>query len=90
MRLELFISESCTNCRVLKKQLKEVLDEMGEDYERVVSERSVEDSEVMAELLMLNVDSVPVIRFQDEVYKLDNIRDKKILKEILMAGKKRG
>ncbi|MEN3007000.1 MAG: thioredoxin family protein [Candidatus Methanosuratincola petrocarbonis] len=88
MRLELFTSKTCANCKVLKKHLKELLGELGEDYDKVVSERSIEDSEVMAELLMLNVDSVPVIRIGGELFGWDRIRDKASLKKILTEHKK--
>ncbi|MEM2128575.1 MAG: thioredoxin family protein [Candidatus Methanosuratincola sp.] len=88
MRLELFTSETCANCRALKKNLRAVLGEIGEDYERVVSEKSIEDSEVMAELLMLNVDSVPVIRIGGEVFEWGRIKERAALKKILMEYKK--
>ncbi|MDH7556597.1 MAG: thioredoxin family protein [Candidatus Methanosuratincola sp.] len=88
MKLELFTSQTCTNCRTLKRHLKEILDEIGEDYDMVVSEKSIEDGEVMAELLMLNVDSVPLIRIEGKLFGWDRTRDKTSLKKILTEHKK--
>ncbi|MEJ5292076.1 MAG: thioredoxin family protein [Candidatus Methanosuratincola sp.] len=88
MKLEIFTSETCANCKVLKKHLKELMAELGEDYGETVVERSIDDSDVMAELLMLNVDSIPVMRIGGKVYEWQSIKDKAGLKKILTEHKK--
>ncbi|MDI9643788.1 MAG: glutaredoxin domain-containing protein [Candidatus Verstraetearchaeota archaeon] len=89
MKLELFTSDTCVNCRMLKKNLKEVLKEIGEDYGGVVLERNIDnDSDALADLLMLNLDSVPVIRIGNRVYEWDSVKERESLKRALMAHKK--
>lgn len=87
MKIELFTSDTCANCKTLKKYLREVLGEMEEDYDRVVLEKSIEDSEVLAELLMLNIDSVPIIRIGEDIFSWEKLKNRTSLKKILMDRK---
>lgn len=87
MKLELFTSNNCANCKAVKKDLREVLHEIGEDYEKVVVERNIEDSNVLAELLMHNIDTVPVIRIDGKVFEFKKIKDKTKLRKMLQNVK---
>jgi len=87
MKIEFFTSETCANCKMLKKHLRAVLGEIGEDYDRVVLEKSIENSEVLAELLMLNIDSVPIIRIGEDIFGWEKLKDRASLKKILMDHK---
>ncbi len=59
--IKLFTHEGCANCREAKKLLQRVLPDFGASYETHVLERDIEDSEALAELLMLNTEHVPAI-----------------------------
>uniref|UniRef100_A0A7C3J2R0 Glutaredoxin domain-containing protein n=1 Tax=Candidatus Methanomethylicus mesodigestus TaxID=1867258 RepID=A0A7C3J2R0_9CREN len=61
MRIELYTSETCSNCRKLKKLLPELLSGFGLKYEEVIVERNVEDSDVLADLLLLNTEIIPAL-----------------------------
>ncbi|MEJ5292998.1 MAG: hypothetical protein WHS82_05290 [Candidatus Methanosuratincola sp.] len=69
-KIKLYKSPSCTRCPIAKFILNRVLVTMGLDYESTVVERDTEnDSEAMAELLMLDCDKTPVIRLGGSLIK---------------------
>ncbi len=66
MQVELFTSSGCINCRKLKKILPRLLSEHGARIESVV-ERDVGDAAVLADLMMLNADTIPTLRIGDSI-----------------------
>ncbi|MBC7121065.1 MAG: hypothetical protein H5T33_05790 [Candidatus Methanosuratus sp.] len=69
-KIKLYKSPSCTRCPIAKFILNRVLVTMGLDYASLVEERDTEnDSEAMAELLMLNCNNTPVIKLGNVLIK---------------------
>ncbi|RLE48460.1 MAG: hypothetical protein DRJ31_07220 [Candidatus Methanomethylicota archaeon] len=86
-KVELFKTPTCVKCPITKKLLAKILSEKGLSYEDYVVERDVtQDSDAMAELLMLNALTTPVVRFGDIVlYEEDAVKEDK-LREVLRAA----
>jgi len=66
MPIELFTSAGCVNCRKLKKLLPQTLAKNGVSIKDVI-ERDVCDATVLADLLMLGVDTIPTLRIGDSI-----------------------
>lgn len=61
MKIKLYTQEGCVNCARVKAILRRMLPEFNLAYSATVSELDISDSEVLAELMMMDASSVPVI-----------------------------
>jgi len=66
MKIELFTSERCANCRKVKKILNKLLPEFGLIYEDSVTERDVNKTDALADLTMLDTEMIPTLRIRDK------------------------
>lgn len=60
VKIELFTSVNCMNCRKLKKILPKMLSQNGVLIEDVI-ERDVADAAALTDLMMLNSDVIPTL-----------------------------
>ena len=87
MKVELFKTPTCVKCPLTVELLKKILSEAGLRYEEVVVERDVTaDSDAMAELLLLNALSTPVVRCGSEVLYEEDATSEEKLRELLRKG----
>lgn len=61
MKIRLYTQEGCTHCTEVKGILAKMLPEFGLEYSTAVSEIDIDDSAVLADLIMMGAHSVPVI-----------------------------
>lgn len=81
-KIRFYKSPSCTRCPVAKFILRRVLVTVGLDYDAVVEERDTEnDSEAMAELLMLDCDKTPVIKLGEKLIREEEALIEKTVRE---------
>lgn len=86
-KVTLFKTPTCTKCQVVRSVLTKILREGGLRYEDYVIEKDVtEDSEAMAELLMLNTLSTPVVKYEDLVLRDNDAIEEGKLKMLLKAA----
>lgn len=83
MRIELFTSKNCANCKHVKKALMEILKDLGKDYGESVEEKELENSDNLAELLMNNIDSVPALRIGERFFHGEILKDKNELMKLI-------
>jgi hypothetical protein len=60
MKIELYTSANCVNCRKLKKILPKALSQNGMLIEDII-ERDVADAAVLTDLMMLDTDIIPTL-----------------------------
>jgi glutaredoxin len=61
MKIKIYTQGGCINCTRVKGILLRALPEFGLEYASSVSEIGIDDSEVLAELIMMGAESVPVV-----------------------------
>jgi len=86
VKIELFKSPTCVRCLGASALLRKVLAEKGVKYEDAVLERDiVKDSGAMADLLMLDLMSTPVIKYGERVLKDAETTDETRVRELLSS-----
>jgi hypothetical protein len=88
MKIELYTSEGCANCRKVKKLLPKILPEFGLQYENSVVERDVSDTEVLADLIMLNTEIIPTIHFRNAILTGEKATNEELLRTFIAANVK--
>lgn len=86
MKIELFTSEGCANCRKLKKILHNLLPELGLIYEEAVEERDVSKTDVLADLIMLNTEVIPTLNIYNKKLIGELATDEKTLRAFLVTN----
>jgi glutaredoxin len=61
MKIKLYSHKGCVNCSKVKVVLQRILPQYGLAYASSVSELDIDDADALAELLMMNTESVPVV-----------------------------
>lgn len=89
MKIKLFTHKSCAKCRGLKKLLQSILPELGLLYETAITELDVEDSNTLADLMMLNVEFIPTINIGDAVLTGERIMNEGVLRDFIRAHMKK-
>jgi len=89
MEIELYTSEGCANCRKVKKILPKILPEFGLNYENSVIERDVSNTEVLADLIMLDTEIIPTIHFRNAILTGDQATNEETLRTFLAANIKK-
>lgn len=61
MKIKIYTQGGCINCVKVKGILQRMLPEFGLEYTSTVSEIGIDDADVLAELIMMGAESVPVV-----------------------------
>ncbi len=61
MKMKLYTQRGCVHCTKLKGILQRMLPEFGLEYASTVLEIGIDDAGVLAELIMMGAESVPVV-----------------------------
>lgn len=83
MKITLFTHKSCVKCRSLKKLLQSILPDFGLRYETAVLELDVEDSNTLADLIMLNAEFIPTINIGNALLTGERILNEGVLRGFL-------
>lgn len=59
--MKLYTHEGCANCKKVKAILMKLLPEMGLNYESSVVELDIDSTDVLADLILLNIEYTPTI-----------------------------
>jgi glutaredoxin len=61
MKIELYTQRGCVHCTKVKASLQKMLPEFGLEFSSIVSEIDIDRADVLAELIMMGAESIPVI-----------------------------
>lgn len=86
MKITLYTEKGCTHCITVKGMLKKMLPEFGLEYSSTVSEVDIGSSEVLAELMMMGAESVPVVVVGSESLFGPSVLDEGSLRRIIEAS----
>lgn len=86
MKIELYTQKGCTHCIQVKGLLQKMLPEMGLEYSAAVSENDINRAEVLAELIMMGAESVPVIVLGSSSLFGPSVLDEGRLRELISAN----
>jgi glutaredoxin len=89
MKIKLFTHKDCVKCRGLKKLLQSILPELGLQYETAITELDVEDSDTLADLMMLDTEFIPTINIGDAVLTGEWIMNEGVLRDFIRAHMKK-
>jgi glutaredoxin len=81
--MKLYAHEGCANCKKTKAILLKLLPEMGLNYESIVVELDVENTNVLADLMMLNIEYIPTINIGNATITGDEILDEANLRRFV-------
>jgi len=89
MKMGLFTHRDCAKCRSVKKLLQSILPELGLQYETAIAELDVDDSNALADLMMLNTEFVPTLNIGDAVLTGEKIVNETVLRGFIKAHMKK-
>jgi len=89
MKIKLFAHKSCAKCRSVKKLLQNILPELGLKYETAITELDIDDSNALADLMMLNTEFVPTLSIGDVVLTGEEIVNETVLRGFIKAHMKK-
>jgi glutaredoxin len=89
MKIKLFTHKDCVKCRDLKKLLQSILPELGLRYETAITELDVENSNTLADLMMLDVEFIPTLNIGDAVLTGERIMNEGVLRDFIRAHMKK-
>lgn len=73
--MKLYTHQGCANCKKVKELLMKLLPEMGLNYESSVVELDIDNTDVLADLMMLNIEYTPTINIGNATITGDEILD---------------
>jgi glutaredoxin len=86
MKIALYTQRGCAHCITVKGMLGKMLPEFGLEYSSTVSEVDIDGAEVLAELIMMGAESVPVIVVGSESLFGPSAFDEGCLRRIIAAN----
>lgn len=86
MKIKLYTRGGCANCAKVKALLQKLLPDYGLSYSKTVSELDIDDGNILAELLMMNAVSVPVLALGDSSLLGPAILDEGELRRLVTAN----
>gem|GEM_PF-886351 len=85
MKMKLFAHKGCAKCRSVKQLLQSILPELGLQYKTAIAELDIGNSDVLADLMMLNTECVPTLSIGDGVLTGEQTMDEAVLRDFLKA-----
>jgi glutaredoxin len=86
MKIKLYTHKGCVNCIKVKAALQRILPEFGLLYTSSVSELDIDDADVLAELLMINAESVPVVMLGGSTLTGASVLDEGRIRNLVIAN----
>jgi glutaredoxin len=84
--MKLYTHEGCANCKKVKALLLKLLPEMGLNYESSVVELNIDNTDVLADLMMLNIEYTPTINIGNATITGDKILDDANLRRFIESN----
>lgn len=84
--MKLYTHEGCANCKKVKALLLKLLPEMGLNYESSVVELDINNTDALADLMMLNIEYIPIIKIGNATITGDEILDETNLRRFVESN----
>jgi hypothetical protein len=84
--MKLYTHDGCANCKKVKILLLKLLPEMGLNYESSVVELDIDNSDVLADIIMLNIEYTPTINIGNATITGDEILDEANLRRFVESN----
>jgi glutaredoxin len=86
MKIKLYTHKGCVNCSKVKASLQRILPEYGLTYSSTILELDIDNAETLAELLMMNTESVPVVVVGETPLAGASVLNEGFLRDVLTAN----
>jgi glutaredoxin len=84
--MKLYTHKGCANCKKVKAVLLKLLPEMGLNYESSVVERDIDNTDVLADLMILDIEYTPTINIGNATITGDEILDEANLRRFVESN----
>ncbi len=86
MKIKFYTHRGCGNCMKVKSILQKTLPEYGLAYASSTSELDIDNADVLAELLMMDTESVPVVVIGEKTLSGPSVLDETLLRSLLLQN----